>query len=428
MSEYRPLSRTASCSDGSSRATVDVLTGAVHTTVEAVVDLDTTDGTPAPRIQVNDGVWIDVNDAFVTAFRALAEPSASSGAQSRTCGEALPPPPRHTVRLTGVVDMTGGVDIVRPGRTHPLWASGFYNSDTFFNPNGELILEIKPVEQFTLTLDAGAGPNFNALQPNGLQHGYYFDFPQVFAEWCPNLLCLGAGRRGDRSGAETYRSDLRDFTLASVNYSISPFTQLVWGELGLVGSNAAFRFAVGPGPDQFINNNGMPYLMSNFSLTYPNFALSADYQGGADQPGNNDHWRHFVDLGLTFGSTDGPVRATVYGMFGTETTESGEQRWGGANAYLRIRPTGSPVAINLRGGYTHDDGIRTGVTGLDAVQFDAGLNVYALESLQFRVQGGVIGAIGTRPFDGDSLLPRMMFQVVWADSVGLGGGPGAVYR
>lgn len=428
MSEYRPLSRAASCPNGRHRAMVEVLTGAERSEVEAEVDLDTADGTPTPRIQMNDGVWVDVNDAFVSSFRSLPEPATSPDSQYRMCANALPPPPRHTARLTGVVDMTGGLTVTRPGSTNPLWASGFYNTDTFFNPNGELILEIKPVEQFTLTLDVGAGPNFNALQPYGLQHGYYVDLPQVFAEWCPNLLCLGAGRRGDRSGAEVWRSDLRDFTLASVNYSISPFTQLVWGELGLVGSNAAFRFAVGPGPDQFLNNNGMPYLMANFGLTYPGVALSANYQAGADQPGNDDYWRHFADLGLTFGSTDGPVRGTIYGMFGTETTETGEQRWGGANAYLRIRPTGSPVAINLRGGYTHDDGVRTGVTGLDAIQVDAGLNVYALESLQFRVQGGAIGAIGSRPFDGENILPRLMFQVVWGDAVELGGGPGAVYR
>jgi len=406
-----------------------VLDGASRRSIDAEVDLNADDGTANPRIQVNDGVWVDVNDAFVTAFRALTDTATSADIQQRICGEALPLPPRHPARLTGVADMTGGFDVTRIGRPHPLWASSFYNTDTFFNPNGELILELKPVEQLTVTLDVGAGPNFNALQPFGLQHGYYFDVPQLYAEWCPNLLCLGTGRRGDRSGAEVWRSDLRDFTLASVNYSISPFTQLVWGELGLVGSNAAFRAAVGPGPDQFLNNNGMPYLMANFLLTYPNFALSADYQGGADQPGNNDFWRHFGDLGLTFGSTDGPVRATIYGMFGIEETEDGWQRWGGVNGYLRIRPTGAPVAVNLRAGYTHDDGVRTGVPNLDAVQVSAGLNVYALENLQFRVQGDVIGAIGSRPFEeGDSILPRMMFQVVWAESVGFGGGPGAVFR
>jgi hypothetical protein len=61
--------------------------------------------------------------------------------------------------------MTGGTNISHPGRTFPSWTSGFYAADTFFNPNGELVLAWKPIPEFTATLGLGVGQNFIARSP-----------------------------------------------------------------------------------------------------------------------------------------------------------------------------------------------------------------------------------------------------------------------
>jgi hypothetical protein len=416
MPDYRPISREALCDGNQWRAIVEVIDGNSRRQAEAQVDLNSIDGTPQPRIQMSDGEWIDVSPSFVSAFWALPQATASANDQIQMCREA-PAAPRLPIQLTGIIDMLGGSNLMHPGRTFPAWSGAFYNSDTYLNPNVEMMLVWRPARTFTATLDVGGGPNFVATQSTGvLKHGYPFDIPQFFLEYCPNVLCIGTGRRADRSGVEGPQTTGREFALPSVNYSISPFFQFVYGELGLVGEHVAARAAVGPGPDRFFpDNNAVPYGLFNFSVTYPNFSLSADWQGGPDQDRDNSRWQHFVDLGLTFGAASS-VRGTLYGMYGTADMPTGRQNWGGANAYLRVRPSGSPVAINLRTGYTHDDGYRTGLPSpVDLVQASAGLTFYTPDdAVQFRLQGDVIGAVdGSRPFFGENVLPRLMFQVVY---------------
>lgn len=433
MPDFRPVSRRAYCLGNQWRAVVEITEGDSRREVEAQVDLDPTDGTANPRIQYNNGTEVvsaDVNDAFVTAFRALRDTTASPADQNAICGNA-PAAPRSPITLGYILDMTGGTNISHPGRTFPSWTSGFYAADTFFNPNGELVLNWKPIPEFTATLDIGVGQNFTATQPTGvLKHGYPFDLPQFFLEYCPTIasglsLCLGTGRRGDRSGSgiEGASANARDFALLSTTFSISPYFQFVYGEVGLVHSNFSIRAALGPGPDRFFpDNNSAPYGMVNATLTFPSFLLNADWQGGPDQDGDNSRWQHYMDLGMVFGP-NGPFRGMIYGMYGTADTPTGRQNWGGANGSLRIRPTGAPVGVNLRFGYIHDDGFKTGSpVPIDALQADGGLTVYAADdALQFRLQGGVIGMVdGSHPFYGEAVVPRVMLQIVYSGSTNFG--------
>jgi hypothetical protein len=426
MPDYRPISRSAHCGNDHWRGSVEVVEGDSRTVYDNVeIDLNTTDEGVNPRVQLADGLWVDVNRTFVTAFRNLTAPLEN--ASTAVCSEALPSP-RTPIRLTAVADMTMGTNLVRPGLTHPGFASSFYPSDTFFNPNGELILEGRPAPGLTLTLDVGVGQNFAATQSAGINHGYPFDVLQLFAEYCPGggIFCMGLGRRVERFGMEVIRSDQRTSILASPNFSTAPFTPTV-AEVGLVGSTASLRFAVSPGPDRFWNgdNNGYPYFHVNGTLTYPAFSLFANWNGGPNQDNDTARWLNMADLGLSFGASDAPVRGSLYGMFVTEDLPTGREYGGGANGYLTIRPSSSPVSVNLRGGYTHGAPSRTGLEmPVDLLQLTAGLTVHVEDVLQFRLQGDVLGdAAGTRPFNGENLLPRLMFQVVYTGETNFGVGP-----
>lgn len=426
MPDYRPISRSAHCGHDHWRGSVEVVDGTDRTVYDNVeIDLDPNDEGANPRVQLADGLWVDVNSDFVRAFRNLTAPLES--ASTEVCSEALPSP-RTPVRLTAVVDMTMGTNLISPGRTHPAFASSFYPSDTFFNPNGELILEGRPAPGLTLTLDLLAGQNAVATQSVGLNHGYPFDVPQLFAEYCPGggIFCMGLGRRVERFGYEVIRSDQRTAILASPNFSTAPFTTTV-GEVGVVGSNASLRFAVSPGLDRFWNgdNNGYPYFHVNGTLTYPAFQMFANWNGGPNQDNDTTRWLNMADLGLSFGSSSAPVRGALYGMFVTEDLPTGQQYGGGANGYLTIRPSGSPVSVNLRGGYTRGAPTRTGLAmPVDLLQLTGGLTVHVEDVLQFRLQGDVLGdAAGTRPFNGENLLPRLMFQVVYTGETNFGVAP-----
>lgn len=426
MPDYRPVSRRAHCGNDHWRGTIEVVDGSSRETFEDVeIDLNPNDEGANPRIQLADGLWVDVNRDFVRAFRNLTAPLES--APRDVCDEALPPP-RTPIRATAIIDMTMGTNLIRPGQTFPSFASSFYSADTFFNPNAELILEGRPVPGMTLTLDLLAGQNAVVTQSFGINHGYPIDPIQVFAEYCPGggLFCMGVGRRVERFGMEVIRSDQRLGILASPNFSTAPFTTTV-GEIGVVGSNASLRFAVSPGLDRFWNgdNNGYPYFHVNAGLTYPSFQLFANWNGGPNQDNDTSRWLHMADLGLSFGASNAPVRGALYGMFVTEDLPTGQQFGGGTNGYLTIRPSGSPVSVNLRGGYTRGAPTRTGLTmPVDLLQLTGGLTVHVEDVLQFRLQGDVLGdAAGTRPFNGENILPRLMFQIVYTGETNFGVAP-----
>jgi hypothetical protein len=79
--------------------------------VRASVDLNLTDGTATPRIQVN-GSWVDVDQSFVTAYTALTSTRAMSATDRDTSCRAINGD--HAPAPEGPVD---------PGisRVHPFW-------------------------------------------------------------------------------------------------------------------------------------------------------------------------------------------------------------------------------------------------------------------------------------------------------------------
>ncbi|HEX5035531.1 MAG TPA: hypothetical protein VFX30_00010 [bacterium] len=82
---YRPTSIYTDCGSGYGVAMVRDGDG---DPVRASVDLNLTDGTATPRIQVN-GNWIDVDQSFVTAYTALTSSRALSGTDRETACRAI---------------------------------------------------------------------------------------------------------------------------------------------------------------------------------------------------------------------------------------------------------------------------------------------------------------------------------------------------
>jgi Putative beta-barrel porin-2, OmpL-like. bbp2 len=91
-------------------------------------------------------------------------------------------------------------------------------------------------------------------------------------------------------------------------------------------------------------------------LGYAGGPQEADFAGGNDVPGANDHWRHIVDLVLDINPTK-QFRILVNGDYDTEDHVAADGHaaiWYGANVALHYQVT-DPFQITLRGEYLHDE-------------------------------------------------------------------------
>ncbi len=430
MTEYRPISRQAYCSDDHWRATVEVVDGSNTRQVDVEVDLDLNDGTSTPRIQTADGLWVNVNQAFVSAFRALPAVTNNSEEQARICGGNLPAPV-YPLRLTGSVETTGIVSAVG-GHTYPSWSGGFLGASSLF-PNASLTTEWRPVNGVTGTLEVGAGPTYYATQPvrspyGGTPNTVPVDFPQAYIQFNAGAFCGGIGRRYERLGptVDAVRADLRSFPLVSIPFTISPYGQTAV-DLGACNDTVNWFVWTSTGADGHWSPPVGPYFGSDLSLNLGFFSLAAHYQAGKRQADHPENWTQMGDLSLIFGASDDPAQFILYGLFGAEqqtSTHGAWTPWGSVYGFLPIHPKDSYLGGFFRAGYNFLPPIRSGLPyPVDVGQFSAGLAVYPFRTNVLRITAGadVLTTFGaSQPFNGSDTLPRFMLQVTLADSANVG--------
>ena len=329
--------------------------------------------------------------------------------------DGLPP-----LRLTGVFETTGGWSLQGGSRDNPL-VGGFYPNDGV-SPNGEAVLQWRPVDNVSAVIDLGFGPNFRATQPSGLTSGAPFDPVQMYTRYCPGIFCIGGGRFLTGMGYEVIRADQNDFIFRGPKFYRIPYTE-TGGEIQLGNDTARFTVRVTPGPDRVQDNNGFPYFHTNLTLNpAPVFSLFANYQFGPEQDNNTQYWRHTADLGIGLNPSSS-IGYILYGLYGAESTQAGGWRqWGGVDLVFRARPENGPVGFYLRTGATHDDGIWNGLAQpMNFAQFGGGLSVFVADILQIRLQVDLLAGVdGLRPFNGNDVLPRIGLQMVFGHSVDVG--------
>lgn len=382
--EARFIMKRVDCGNGHGSAYVGI--GPVQ--IAAEVDLDATDGTPNPQVilqqnavisrrfyQVGTPIAVDAN--FVSKWNSRTV--ASDGA---VCKE-LTRQPKPSPTVTLVLDSTTSVNF-RGKRENVL--RGFDHPANRFGLNlVEGIAEI-PVGDFLKgVVDVGVGENALLTQSAGLFAGMSvpIDLFQAYIELRTHGFHLSVGKRVTTAGMEVIRSDQNaNVSRSWMFHNAIPYTDTGL-RVGYGGSVADFTLGVNTGWDKVVDNNGVPALLVNLSVTpHDTLTVGATLLASPEKDDNKDDWRVLGDFVLVWKPSD-IVHVGFNYDHGVEKNGSKWQQWKGAAGYLAIHPT-DLLSVVLREEYFQDDGSRLALGAVEALGTTAGVNFHIVPGLDLR--------------------------------------------